>query len=431
MSKYKEIKVALLGAGTVGGGVYKLVERRAAEMPDKVGAELKITKVLVKNLQKKREGIPSEVLTDDWEGIIHDPEISIVIELMGGVEPARTYILQALEAGKNVVTANKDLLAEHGQELMEAAERNHCDLCFEAAVGGGIPIIRPLKECLAGNEITEVMGIVNGTTNYILTKMTQEGWDFDDALKEAQRLGFAEADPTADVEGLDAGRKMAILASIAFHSRVTFKDVDVKGITKITAKDIQYAKEFGYTLKLLGVARNEEGKMEVGVSPMMIPSTHPLANVNDSFNAVFVHGDAVDDAMFQGRGAGEFPTASAVVGDLISVARDMQYDCCGRIGCSCYKNLSMKPTGEARHKYFLRLIVEDRTGILAGVAGVLGNNGVSINQVIQKPAVNGVAELVVITDKVETRHLNDAMMIFGEMSMIREVASVIRVYTQK
>ena len=431
MSKYKEIKAALLGAGTVGGGVYKLVERRAAEMPDKVGAELKITKVLVKNLQKKREGIPSEVLTDDWEGIIHDPEISIVIELMGGVEPARTYILQALEAGKNVVTANKDLLAEHGQELMEAAERNHRDLCFEAAVGGGIPIIRPLKECLAGNEITEVMGIVNGTTNYILTKMTQEGWDFDDALKEAQRLGFAEADPTADVEGLDAGRKMAILASIAFHSRVTFKDVDVKGITKITAKDIQYAKEFGYTLKLLGVARNEEGKMEVGVSPMMIPSTHPLANVNDSFNAVFVHGDAVDDAMFQGRGAGEFPTASAVVGDLISVARDMQYDCCGRIGCSCYKNLSMKPAGEARHKYFLRLIVEDRTGILAGVAGVLGNNGVSINQVIQKPAVDGVAELVVITDKVETRHLNDAMMIFGEMSMIREVASVIRVYTQK
>ena len=431
MSKYKEIKAALLGAGTVGGGVYKLVERRAAEMQAKVGADLKITKVMVKNLQKKREGIPSEVLTDDWESIVHDPEISIVIELMGGVEPARTYILQALEAGKNVVTANKDLLAEHGQELMEAAERNHCDICFEAAVGGGIPIIRPLKECLAGNEITEVMGIVNGTTNYILTKMTQEGWDFDDALKEAQRLGFAEADPTADVEGLDAGRKMAILASIAFHSRVTFKDVDVKGITRITAKDIQYAKEFGYTLKLLGVARNEEGKMEVGVSPMMIPSTHPLANVNDSFNAVFVHGDAVDDAMFQGRGAGEFPTASAVVGDLISVARDMQYDCCGRIGCSCYKNLPMKPAGEARHKYFLRLIVEDRTGILAGVAGVLGNNGVSINQVIQKPAVNGVAELVVITDKVETRHLNDAMVIFGEMSMIREVASVIRVYTQK
>lgn len=431
MTKEKEIKAALLGAGTVGGGVYKLVERRAAEMQAKTGANLKITKVLVKNMQKKREGIPAEVLTDDWKGILQDPEIQIVIELMGGLEPARTYILQALEAGKHVVTANKDLLAEHGQELMEAAEKNHCDLCFEAAVAGGIPIIRPLKECLAGNEITEVMGIVNGTTNYILTKMTQEGWDFADALKEAQNLGFAEADPTADVEGLDAGRKMAILASIAFHSRVTFSDVDIKGITKITAKDIQYAKELGYTLKLLGVARNEEGKMEVGVSPMMIPSTHPLANVNDSFNAVFVHGDAVDDAMFQGRGAGEFPTASAVVGDLISVARNIQYGCCGRIGCSCYKNLSMKPAGEAKHKYCLRLIVEDRPGILAGIAGVLGNHGVSIHQVIQKPAVNGVAELVVITDRVETQCLDDSLVVFEGMPMIREIASVIRVYTQK
>lgn len=431
MSKYKKIKAALLGMGTVGGGVYKLVQRRKDEMPSKIQAELEISKVLVRNLSKKREGVPDEVLTDSWESIVNDPNISIVIELMGGIEPARTYILQALEAGKHVVTANKDLMAEHGKELMDAAERNHCDLQFEAAVAGGIPIIRPLKECLSGNDITEVMGIVNGTTNYILTKMTKDGMDFAEALKKAQELGFAEADPTADIEGLDAGRKMAILASIAFHSRVTFKDVDIKGITRITAKDIQYAKEFGYTLKLLGVARNTDGEMEVGVFPMMIPESHPLANVNDSFNAVFVHGDAVDDAMFQGRGAGEFPTASAVVGDLITVARNMQYDCCGRIGCSCYKNLPMKASGESRHRYFLRLIVEDRTGILAGVAGVLGNNSVSINQVIQKPAVDGVAELVVITDKVEKRHLKDALMIFGEMSMIREVASVIRVYSQK
>lgn len=431
MSKYKKIKAALLGMGTVGGGVYKLLERRKEEMPAKIQAELEISKVLVRNLSKKREGVPEGVLTDDWESIVKDPEISIVIELMGGIEPARTYILQALEAGKHVVTANKDLMATHGRELMDAAERHGCDLQFEAAVAGGIPIIRPLKECLAGNDITEVMGIVNGTTNYILTKMTNEGMDFEDALKKAQELGFAEADPTADIEGLDAGRKMAILASIAFHSRVTFDDVDVKGITGITSKDIQYAKEFGYTLKLLGVARNTDGEIEVGVFPMMIPSTHPLANVNDSFNAVFVHGDAVDDAMFQGRGAGEFPTASAVMGDIIAVARNMQYDCCGRIGCSCYKNLPLKEKGEARHRYFLRLIVEDRTGILAGVAGVLGNNNVSINQVIQKPAVDGVAELVVITDKVETRHLHDALVIFGEMSMIRQVASVIRVYSQK
>lgn len=431
MSKYQNIHAALLGIGTVGMGVYKLLERRKKELPYKIGGELSIRRVLVKNFSKKREGIPEDILTDDFQGILSDPKIQIVIELMGGIEPARTYILEALRAGKHVVTANKDLMAKHGRELMEEAERHGCDLQFEAAVAGGIPIIRPLKECLAGNEITEVMGIVNGTTNYILTKMTEEGMDFDDALRKAQELGFAEADPTADIEGLDAGRKMAILASIAFHSRVTFDDVDIKGITKITAKDIQYAREFGYTLKLLGVARNTDNEMEVGVFPMMIPSTHPLAGVKDAFNAVFVHGDAVDDAMFQGKGAGEFPTASAVVGDLIAVARNMQYDCCGRIGCSCYKDLPMKASGESRHRYFIRLIVEDRTGILAGVAGVLGNNNVSINQVIQKAAVNGVAELVVITDKVENRHLKDALVIFGQMSMIREVASVIRVYSQR
>lgn len=431
MSKYQNIHAALLGIGTVGMGVYKLLERRKKELPYKIGGELSIRRVLVKNLSKKREGIPEDILTDDFQGILSDPKIQIVIELMGGIEPARMYILEALRAGKHVVTANKDLMAKHGRELMEEAERHGCDLQFEAAVAGGIPIIRPLKECLAGNEITEVMGIVNGTTNYILTKMTEEGMDFDDALRKAQELGFAEADPTADIEGLDAGRKMAILASIAFHSRVTFDDVDIKGITKITAKDIQYAREFGYTLKLLGVARNTDNEMEVGVFPMMIPSTHPLAGVKDAFNAVFVHGDAVDDAMFQGKGAGEFPTASAVVGDLIAVARNMQYDCCGRIGCSCYKDLPMKASGESRHRYFIRLIVEDRTGILAGVAGVLGNNNVSINQVIQKAAVNGVAELVVITDKVENRHLKDALVIFGQMSMIREVASVIRVYSQR
>ena len=431
MSKYQNIHAALLGIGTVGMGVYKLLERRKKELPYKIGGELSIRRVLVKNLSKKREGIPEDILTDDFQGILSDPKIQIVIELMGGIEPARTYILEALRAGKHVVTANKDLMAKHGRELMEEAERHGCDLQFEAAVAGGIPIIRPLKECLAGNEITEVMGIVNGTTNYILTKMTEEGMDFDDALRKAQELGFAEADPTADIEGLDAGRKMAILASIAFHSRVTFDDVDIKGITKITAKDIQYAREFGYTLKLLGVARNTDNEMEVGVFPMMIPSTHPLAGVKDAFNAVFVHGDAVDDAMFQGKGAGEFPTASAVVGDLIAVARNMQYDCCGRIGCSCYKDLPMKASGESRHRYFIRLIVEDRTGILAGVAGVLGNNNVSINQVIQKAAVNGVAELVVITDKVENRHLKDALVIFGQMSMIQEVASVIRVYSQR
>ena len=301
----KKIKVALLGVGTVGTGVYKLIQRRADVMVRTIGAEMEVSKILVHNLNKQREGIDASLLTDNWQEIINDPEIQIVVEVMGGIEPARTMILEALHAGKHVVTANKDLLAAYGKELLDAAEEKHCDLLFEAAVAGGIPIIRPLKQCLAGNEIDEVIGIVNGTTNYILTKMFEENMSFEEALAKATELGYAEADPTADVEGLDAGRKVAIMASIAFHSRVVFDDVYTEGITKITADDIAYAKEFDSVIKLLGVAHNTEGGIEVGVYPMLLNKEHPLASVRDSFNAVFVHGDAVDDAMFYGRGAGE------------------------------------------------------------------------------------------------------------------------------
>ena len=289
------------------------------------GAKLEVKKILVRNMQKKREGVEQELLTDNWKEILEDDEISVVIEVMGGLEPAKTMILEALEAGKNVVSANKDLIAEEGHVLLDTAQKNQVDFLFEAAVAGGIPIIRPLKQCLAANDISEIVGIVNGTTNYILTKMTEEGMDFADALKKAQELGFAEADPTADVEGLDAGRKVAIMASIAFHSRVVFFNVHTEGITKITARDIAYAKEFDSVIKLLGVAHNTENGIEVGVYPMMIRKEHPLASVRDSFNAVFVHGDAVDDAMFYGRGAGEFPTASAVMGDVIDVVRNIGY----------------------------------------------------------------------------------------------------------
>lgn len=315
------IKVAILGLGTVGTGVYKLIQKRADVMERTAGAKLEVKKILVRNMQKKREGVEQELLTDNWKEILEDDEISVVIEVMGGLEPAKTMILEALEAGKNVVSANKDLIAEEGHVLLDTAQKNQVDFLFEAAVAGGIPIIRPLKQCLAANDISEIVGIVNGTTNYILTKMTEEGMDFADALKKAQELGFAEADPTADVEGLDAGRKVAIMASIAFHSRVVFFNVHTEGITKITARDIAYAKEFDSVIKLLGVAHNTENGIEVGVYPMMIRKEHPLASVRDSFNAVFVHGDAVDDAMFYGRGAGEFPTASAVMGDVIDVVR--------------------------------------------------------------------------------------------------------------
>ena len=281
---------------------------------------------------------------------------------------------------------------------------------------------------LAGNYISEIMGIVNGTTNFILTKMTKEGMDFDEALKIAQDLGYAEADPTADIEGYDAARKMAIMASIAFNTRVTFDDVATEGITKITSKDIKYAKDMDCTIKLLGVARNDGNGIEVMVHPMLISSNHPLATVNDSFNAVFVHGDAVDDAMFMGRGAGELPTASAIMGDVIDSARNIIHNCTARIGCTCYKSIPIKNIEDTKCKYFLRMQVSDKPGVLASVASVLGNNDVGIDRVIQKTKKNGLAELVVITDLVLEKNFRDAITIFNGMSMINEISSIIRVY---
>ena len=433
-----KIRVAILGAGTVGTGVYKLINKQADEMIHKVGANIEIAKILVRNKNKTRDGIDSAYLTDNFDDILNDDSINIV-EVMGGIEPANTYITQALKAKKNIVTANKDLIASKGHALMELAKENGCDLLFEAAVAGAIPIIRPLKQCLAGNYISEIMGIVNGTTNFILTqmsqetnfiltKMTKEGMDFDEALKIAQDLGYAEADPTADIEGYDAARKMAIMASIAFNTRVTFDDVATEGITKITSKDIKYAKDMDCTIKLLGVARNDGNGIEVMVHPMLISSNHPLATVNDSFNAVFVHGDAVDDAMFMGRGAGELPTASAIMGDVIDSARNIIHNCTARIGCTCYKSIPIKNIEDTKCKYFLRMQVSDKPGVLASVASVLGNNDVGIDRVIQKTKKNGLAELVVITDLVLEKNFRDAITIFNGMSMINEISSIIRVY---
>ena len=331
----ENVQIALLGLGTVGTGVYKVLKAQKEEISHKVGTEIQLKKILVRNTKKAAEKLDDpSVLTTEWKSILEDPEIYVVVEVMGGIEPASSYILDDLHAGKSVVTANKDLLASHGKELMDAAAEAKVDLLFEASVAGGIPIIRPLKECLAGNQISEVMGIVNGTTNFILTKMAEEGMEFQEALALATELGYAEADPTADIEGLDAARKMAILASIAFHSRVTFDDVYTEGITKITATDIRYAKEMGCDIKLLGMAKNTPEGIETRVQPMLIPSTHPLDSVRDSFNAVFVNGDAVDDTMFYGRGAGELQTASAVVGDILDAVRKMDIHCRGRFGCT-------------------------------------------------------------------------------------------------
>lgn len=428
MAECKKIKAALLGLGTVGGGVYKLVQRQKEEMVKKSGANLEITRILVHNMNKQREGVDASLLTDNWKEIVEDPEISIVIEVMGGIEPAKTMILEALCAGKNVVTANKDLVAVHGRELLDAAQENQVDFLFEAAVAGGIPIIRPLKQCLAVNEIDEVIGIVNGTTNYILTKMFEDGMDFSEALAKATELGYAEADPTADVEGLDAGRKVAILASIAFHSRVVFADVYTEGITKISVKDVAYAKEFGSVIKLLGVAHNREDGIEVAVYPMMLPKNHPLASVRDSFNAVFVHGDALDDAMFYGRGAGELPTASAVMGDVIDIIRDIQFSCTGRISCTCYKNTPVKSSDDVKNKFFVRMQVTNKPGVLARIASMFGEHKVSISKVIQKVITDGVAELVIVTEAVKEYHMQDALLHLREMDTTQEISSVIREY---
>ena len=421
-------KIALLGMGTVGGGVYEIIERQQEEMPFKIGAALEVVKVLVRNKAKYADRIPAEKLTDVWEDVIGDDSIDIVVEVMGGIEPARTYIKAALEKGKHVVTANKDLMAMHGHELLELAGEHHCDLLFEAAVAGGIPIIRPLKQCLAGNNITEIMGIINGTTNFILTKMKEDGMDFGEALQLATDLGYAEADPTADIEGYDAGRKLAIMASIAFHTSVTFDDVFTEGITKITAKDMRYAKEMGCSIKLLGIAKNTETGIEVKVHPTMIPENHPLAAVNDSFNAVFVHGDAVDDAMFYGRGAGALPTGSAVVGDIMDVARNMLFHCNGRIGCSCYKNLPIKQIGDTTSRYYIRMRLEDRAGTLAAMAGVFAENDASIAILLQKETIENDAEIVVVTHEVAEKKFMDAIKKFSSMEMVKGISSIIRVY---
>ncbi len=423
------IRIAILGFGTVGAGVYQLVERQKDELEAKTGRAAEVAKVLVRNASKPREGIDASVLTDRFEEILEDPTIDIVVEVMGGIEPARTYITQALQAGKNVVTANKDLMATHGGELLALAKEMGKDLLFEASVAGGIPIIRPMKQCLAGNHMTQVIGIVNGTTNYILTKMAQEGMEFSEALAKATELGYAEADPTADIEAYDAGRKLAILASIAFHSRVTFADVYTEGITKITAADIRYAREMGCVIKLLAIARETAEGIEAGVQPMLISQSHPMAAVNDVFNAVFIHGDAVDDVMFYGRGAGRFPTASACMGDVVDIMRNIQCGCTGRIGCSCYRQLPIKPMVETEQKYFFRLRCVDRPGVLAAISSVMGRMGVSIKQMVQKPTESDIiAELVLITDSVKEASFLKALEEIKGLDVVYEVASWIRVH---
>ena len=421
------IKVGLLGCGTVGGGVVKLLAKNRTTIAAKTGSEIMIARVLEQDKQKCAQlGLAEEIVTDRIEDIVNDDSIDIIVELIGGIEPALSFITAAMNQGKHVVTANKDLIAVKGKELFATAKLNKVDFYFEASVAGGIPIVYPLKQSLAGNHIEEVIGILNGTTNYILTKMTQEGSDYHAVLREAQDLGYAESDPTADVGGLDAARKIAILSSIAFNSRVTLDDVYVEGITDITPQDIRYARELGFVVKLLAIAKEVEGKIQARVHPAFIPVKHPLANVNDVFNAVFVRGDAVGEIMHYGRGAGEMPTASSVVGDIIEIARNMAFNISARIGCTCYNEKAILPIGELIAQYYIRMTVTDRPGVLAGIAGVFGNNDVSIATVVQKTNTDNMAELILITHSVREKDLQDSLTILKGMNIVSKINNVIR-----
>ncbi|MDD3880514.1 MAG: homoserine dehydrogenase [Syntrophomonas sp.] len=422
------IGVALLGCGTVGSGVVKLLQKNNEIIGKRIGGSIEIKKVLERDLEKCRVlGIRDEVITQDIQEILDDQDIAIVVELIGGIEPAFSYIMSALARGKHVVTANKDLIAIKGKDIFDLASEKEVDFYFEASVAGGIPIVYPMKQSLAANQIQEVIGILNGTTNYILSKMSREGRDFNEVLAEAQQLGYAESDPSADIDGLDAARKIAILSSIAFNSRVTLDDVYVEGIRSITAADIQYAKELGYVIKLLAIAKeNSQQKIEVRVHPAFLPRTHPMAGVNDVFNAVFLRGDAVGEVMHYGRGAGQMPTASAVFGDIIEIARNILHHSNARIGCSCYESKAILDIKELEGEYYIRMTVKDRPGVLAGIAAVFGNNNVSIATVLQKTVKQDLAELILITHRIQEKHLRDSLTVLKGLSIVGDIKNVIR-----
>ncbi|MBE0416885.1 MAG: homoserine dehydrogenase [Coriobacteriia bacterium] len=424
----RTVNVGLIGLGTVGSGVVKIFGWHAGDFRRRAGVDIRLVRFADRNPDRATDlGLPEGSFTGDAFELIGDPDIDIVIELIGGTSVARDVVLAALKAGKSVVTANKALMASHGQEVMDAAAVYGVDIAFEASVGGGIPIISPLKHCLVSNEITSVMGIVNGTTNYMLTRMAEDGLDYDSALAEAQAKGFAEADPTADVDGLDAAAKIAILASIAFNSRVVMSEVPTEGIRSISAADVAYAGEMGYAIKLLAIARRTESGVDIRVHPTMIRSTHPMASVNGVYNAIYVVGDAVGETMFFGEGAGSLPAASAVVGDVIEVARHISRGCLGLVGCTCNEELPIRDIGELETPYYLRFRVVDQPGVFGRVATVFGNHGVSLASVIQKGAEEPTAEIVYVTHRATERAVRAALAEIEDLDIVESVDTVLRV----
>ncbi len=422
------LKIGILGIGTVGSGVVKIFDKNLENINKKVGAELKIEKILVSDVSKEREiDIDKELLTEDAADILEDPEIDIVVELIGGDEPAHEYIIRAIENGKNIVTANKLVIAKYGKDIFKKAYENSVQVSYEASVAGGLPIIRPLQNSLAANRIEKIYGILNGTTNYILTKMSREQMDFAEALQEAQEQGYAEADPTSDVEGHDAAYKITILSTLAFQRYVEADSVYCEGITNIDIDDINFAAEMGYVIKLLAIAKNSEEGLDIRVHPAFVPKNHSLANINDTYNCVLLHGDAVGDVMSTGRGAGQMPTASAVVADIIQISKDINYNNqeFPKIDSSlqsCVINID-----EIENSFYIRLDVNDKPGVMAQIAKVFGDNNVSLASVLQRQKLNPVVPLVLITHSVKEKDLYNSLEEIENLEDVIEVSSVIRV----
>ena len=426
----KTINIALLGFGTVGSGVAETIKRNSQMMAEQLGCQLKITYVLVRHPDKYKNVplLESVHLTSSFEEIMADPDIGIVVEVMGGIHPAKEYIFEALNHKMSVVSANKDVVALFGPEIMHTAMENHVNFSCEASVGGGIPILRPLHDSLAANEIESIVGIVNGTTNFILSSMDEEGVSYSDALRVAQKKGFAEADPTNDVCGYDAARKLAILASIGFRANVTFDDVLVEGIEKISQKDVQYASEMGYAIKLLAVGTRQDNGIALNVYPAFVPRTHPLASVKGSYNAIYVTGNIVDDVMFYGRGAGSLPTASAVMADVISTAKHIMNGSTGTgMMLTETKRIPFYSSLKLKNSYYFRLIVDDVTGVLSQIASAYADHDISIKEVVQKSRFEDAAELMIITQDTPRENIIQVEKALQVLPCMRQVANIVRV----
>ncbi|MCM3230766.1 homoserine dehydrogenase [Bacillus altitudinis] len=426
----KAIRVGLLGLGTVGSGVVKIIQDHQDKLMHQIGCPVLIQKVLVSNPDKKRDvDVAREVFTTEVYDVIRDPEIDVIIEVMGGIEETKQYLIDALNEKKHVITANKDLMALYGTELLHVAKENGCDLYYEASVAGGIPILRTLEEGLASDRITKMMGIVNGTTNFILTKMNVDKSAYEDVLKEAQDLGFAEADPTADVEGLDAARKMAILARLGFSMNVDLEDVKVKGISDISDEDINFSKRFGYTMKLIGIAQRDGDKVEVSVQPTLLPDHHPLSSVNNEFNAVYVYGSAVGETMFYGPGAGSLPTATAVVSDLVAVMKNMRLVVNGSGFIAPQFEKKIKSSSEVFAQQFLRIHVRDQVGAFSRITSIFSERGISFEKILQLP-VKGhdeLAEIVIITHQTSEEDFSNILQTLNDLDVVVQVKSTYRV----